>query len=57
MRANYEQIHEDTAYPLNAAFNEDEDHEVEPPDAQLHEAARDTTIDETPTNRGVSTTT
>ena len=30
MRADYEQLPEDTAYPMNAAFNEDEDQEVEP---------------------------
>ena len=30
MRADYEQIPEDTAYPMNAAFNEDEDQKVEP---------------------------
>ena len=30
MRADYEQLPEDTGYPLNAAFNEDEDQEAEP---------------------------
>ena len=30
MRADYEQLPEDTAYPLNAAFNEDEEQEAEP---------------------------
>ena len=30
MRADYEQIPEDTAYLLDAAFTEDEDQEVEP---------------------------
>ena len=30
MLAVYEQLPEDTAYPLNAAFNEDEYQEVEP---------------------------
>ena len=30
MRADYEQLPEDTAYHLNASFNEDEDQEAEP---------------------------
>ena len=30
MRADYEQLHEDTGYPLNAEFNEDEEREEEP---------------------------
>ena len=30
MRADYEQLPEDSGYPLNAAFNEDEDQEAEP---------------------------
>ena len=30
MRADFEQLHEDIVYPLNAAFNEDEDQEAEP---------------------------
>ena len=30
MRADYEQLPEDTCYPLNAAFNEDEEHGAEP---------------------------
>ena len=30
MRADYEQLPEDTGYPLNAAFNEDEEQEEEP---------------------------
>ena len=30
MRADYEQLPEDTGYILNAVFNEDEDQEVEP---------------------------
>ena len=30
MRADYEQLHEDTGYPLNAAFTEDEEQEEEP---------------------------
>ena len=31
MRADYEQLPEDTGYPLNAAFNEDDEQETEPP--------------------------
>ena len=30
MRADYEQLPEDTGYPLNAAFNEDDEPEAEP---------------------------
>ena len=30
MRADYEQLPQDTGYPLNAAFNEDEEQEAEP---------------------------
>ena len=30
MRADYEQLHEDIRYTPNAAFNEDEEKEVEP---------------------------
>ena len=30
MRAYNEQLPEDTGYPLNAAFNEDEEQEAEP---------------------------
>ena len=30
MRPDYEQLPENTGYPLNAAFNEDEDQEAEP---------------------------
>ena len=30
MRGDYEQLPDDTGYPLNAAFNEDEEQETEP---------------------------
>ena len=30
VRADYEQLHEDSGYPLNAAFNEDDEQETEP---------------------------
>ena len=55
MRADYEQLPEDIGYPLNAAFNEDEDQEAEP--RRTLEAARDTNHEETPTSRGATTTT